>query len=328
MANLQTTGDIKCYVLDKSDELTDGSSDFDAQSLEFINRQYQAIWLGGQELEPSIKEDWYWLLKHPPGVLNLEPAITTGTVAVTNNSTAITFSSAPAASVAGYFLRITGERDVFRISTHTAGASAAVLDAAYTGTTNATAAYILMRLEYDLASDVLNVISPFRTTRHNSNEDPHRIDGIDLDTMERDWPLSQISEGVPETFAVVLQTDTTFKIRFNRYGSKTANDFIRVEYSYLQRPSLLTTTPSTTPLLPWEWRQILADASIFLMLIAKNDSRADTYGLSARQGLQAMARENRHRRAKATTDYGQIITRQAHVRYNRILRTESGLIIG
>ena len=328
MANLQTTVDLKAYVLDKSDELTDGSSDFDSQALEFLNRQYQAIWLGGQEIEPTIKEDWYWLWKHPPGVLNLEPAITTGTVAVTNNTTTITFSSAPAASVTGFFLRVTDERDVFRIGAHTAGATSAQLDAAYTGTTNAAASYTLMHLEYDLASDVLALINPLRTTRFNSNEDPHSIDGIDLNTLERDWPLSQLSQGVPEKYAVVAQTDSSTKIRFNRYGSRTAGDLIRVEYNYLQRPDLLTTNPDTTPLIPWEWRQTLADAAIFLLLVTKNDSRADTYGLSARNGLTAMAKENQYRRAQRTGEFGQIVTRPTQVHHNRVLRTETGLIIG
>src|ERR1051326_3104120 len=111
MANYTTSADLIDSMLDDAGELTDGTSDFESMALRHLNRAYQAICMGGQEIDPGINEDWVWLRKDPPGVLTLKPAITDGTVSVTNNNTAVTFSVAPSASVAGYFLQTDGGGD-------------------------------------------------------------------------------------------------------------------------------------------------------------------------------------------------------------------------
>lgn len=332
MANLQYATDIKSYVLDKADEVTTGGSDFDSVAEELINRQYMAISLGGQELDPQIQEDWFWLRKDPPGTLVINPSIATGTVAVTNNNTGITFSSAPTASMTGRLFRVDGHEDVFRIAAHTGGAAGAILDTVYTGTTDATASYTLMQVEYDLASDMLKLFSPMRVDRQNNNDDPYKVYGMDLDVLLREWPTRLLEQGVPDSFAVVAQSSTAWTIRFNRYGLDTATELIRVEYDYLQRPTMLSQWASTEteePLIPWEWRSVLADAALFLLMLLKNDDRADTYGLSARNGLRAMAQENRQKRGTMSPDVGWIFPRAGFRRVvGRVLRTESGLIIG
>src|SRR5206468_2340261 len=111
-----------------------------------INEVYRDIY---------AKEDWWFLIKR--SVINTVAKINTGTVSVINSNTAITFSSAPAISVVGYILMPTGDSNdsmaTYRIATHTAGAAAATLDAAYTGSTSTTMAYNLYKDSYSLPSD-------------------------------------------------------------------------------------------------------------------------------------------------------------------------------
>src|SRR6185436_18455192 len=74
------------------------------------------------------KQDWWWLQRRT--VINTSPKIDTGSVNV---------------SVAGYVLIIQGNATdsnaVYRITSHTSGATAATLDAAYTGTTDTAATF-------------------------------------------------------------------------------------------------------------------------------------------------------------------------------------------
>lgn len=330
MANLQYSTDLKAYALDSAYELTDGTSPFDARAEIAVNQQYQAVWLGGRELDPSIDENWWWMRKERPAAFVLNPAISDGTVAVVNGNSAVTFSQAPASSVAGRLFRVTGQADVFRVESHTGGSANAVLDTIYTGPSDGVASYKLLQVDYTLTSNVFRLVSPMRVDRQNTNYDPYKIHGTNADRMEADWPTSVIHMGVPEQFAVVTQSNQTYTVRFNRYGFDKPDQFIRVEYDYQFRPALLTDfSPSGTeePVLPWEYRKIIADAAAFNLLTLKNDDMAGTYLAQAQAGLRDMAKENRYKRVTTSNETGQLHPREYQI-YTRVLRTESGLIIG
>lgn len=330
MANLQYSQDLKAYALDSAFEPTDGTSRFDARAEIAVNQQYQAVWMGGRELDPSIDENWWWLRKERPAAFTLQPAISAGTVSVTNDNKQVVFSQAPAVTVIGRLFRVTGQADTFRIDSHTGGSPNADLDTAYTGPTDATAGYKLMQVDYPLTSDVLRVVSPMRVGRQNTNYDPWKIHGTNVDSMESEWPTSIIHMGVPEQFAMVTQAATGYTVRFNRYGFDEPDQFIRVEYDYLFRPPLLSDfSPSGTeePVIPWEWRKIIADAAAFNVLTLKNDDMAGTYLAQAQAGLRDMAKENRFKRITMSNHTGRIHPRE-YQRHTRVLRTETGLIIG
>lgn len=320
MSNYRYSSDLVDDALFRSGELTDGSSDFEAAALRYLNRAYQGISMGGSELSPDVQEDWWWLRKSPPGVLTLQPIITTGTVAVTNNSTTATFSSAPG-SVAGWFLKVEGHQDVFRISSIVT--TAAVLDAVYTGTTAGTATFQLMKLEYALASDVLRITAPMRAYRADRQ---YEIRGVDMSALDRDWPIALVESGIPDLYAMAGETT----VRVNRCGGTSSTDLIRVEYDYLYRPDDLTDSATEEPVVPRQWRKVLSDWATFWLLMDKNDDRADGVGLLARNTLKAMAMENRHRMgAIGRGQIGHIAPRQDDVtRARGPLRTSSGLIIG
>ena len=62
MSNLQFSADILDDMLFRAGEPTDGTSEYESKALESLNRAYQALWMGGAELDTTINEDWWWLL--------------------------------------------------------------------------------------------------------------------------------------------------------------------------------------------------------------------------------------------------------------------------
>src|SRR2546427_8181060 len=217
MTTLTTNADIIRDVLFRAGEPTDGTSDFYTATIEYLNRAYRDIWMGGGALIEDMNEPWLWLKKDPPGTLTILPVINAGGVQTTNGSTAIVFSVVPAdysgnVSIAGRFFKVDDTPDVFRIASHTSGSTSATLDTPYTGVTSLTGTqnYKVMALEYTLAADMLRVISPMRIYAQNKYE----VEGVDLISLERDQPLSYIQSGVPTRFALVTES----KVRFNKYG--------------------------------------------------------------------------------------------------------------
>lgn len=322
MANLKFSSDLINDALFRANEPTDGTSDYESQALVYLNRAYQVIWNGGQEFDPELNEKWWWLRKTTPGTLTLEPYRTTGTVTVTQNSTSITFSSAPSASVANWHFKVDGTADVFRISSHTAASTSATLDSVFTSDSGDGSGknYKLFKVEYDLASDFMEFYGPMRVYQDNKDI----IEMIDESQMDIQFPLRDIESGVPDYFCMV----GTRKIRFNKYGLTTTSEYIRADYSYLYIPDDLTDSGSEEPAVPREHRRVLADMVCFWLKLDKGDSDAEQVGAMARSGLRAMARENRRRQQQATPQtFGRIHTRPRSV-LRRPLRTESGNIIG
>ena len=324
MANYDSFSDIIDQALDAIGEKTDGTSDYNSAALVFLNRVYRQVWMGGMEVSPELHEDWWWLRKYPPGSLVLEIAIETGTVAVTQDSTTVTFSSAPTKSVANWHLKIKGEPDLHRVSTHTANVATATLKDAWTGATNAAASYTLMKLEYDLGpTDVLRVISPLRVFRNQFGErHDGEIEGIDAESMDLRFPLKYVESGIPTYFAVIYETDNKMTVRFNRY----VKDRTRVEFDYLFIPDAATDT-STEPVLPLQWRHVLSDGVAWRLAIMKNDTIADVQGLLFKGGVQAMASENKRKMTTTERSFGWIYPNARDRTGEFRVKTTSGLVL-
>ena len=320
MANYTTSADLLDDILFRAREPTDGTSDLNTQAIAHLNRAYQGIWSGGSELDPNIHEKWWWLRADDQGVLTLDPVVDTGTVSVTNNSASITFSSAPAASQAGNHFKVNDHADVFIISSHTAAATGATLESVYTGATDGTAAFRAMHLDYDLASDLLYLRAPMFAFQDSRRD----IDLIDLETLRRRWPLNEASSGVPHDMAMIAQK----KERFSHYGGTSSTDLIKLDYEYTKEPSDLA-DDSSEPLVPRQYRKLLADWALAFVLEDKSDDKADKAILLAQQGLRAMAKEHRRILMFGGREFARIYPRQQDRIHNIApLRTESGTIIG
>lgn len=327
MSNYTTGEDLVTDILFRAGEPTDGTSDFDTVALQYLNRAYQGIWAGGSELDPEIDEVWWWLTPTLEGTLTLNPVITTGTVSVTQNSTSITFSSAPASSVAGYVFKVDGHADIFYISAHTGGNAGATLDSVYTGADDTTAAYQLGQSDYAIA-DILTVESPMRAFQDGERE----ISFVAAEQMAAKWEQGQFHTGVPQNFTILNQdSDDDFTIRFSHFGSTNSSfPYIRVQYRYRQVPSDLTDAAGSLPLVPRQYRKILSDWALGLLLADKDDTKATDALVLAKSGLLAMSKEHRRRMHRMGGDLnGAIVPRLNRTgKFRTPLRTESGHIIG
>ena len=334
MTNYTTGADLVDDVLFRGGEPTDSSSDYYSATIRYLNRAWQGLWQGGAEIVPGMNETWWWLQKQGSGILTLLPVFNTGTVQVTNNSTTITFSAAPTRnganiSVEGWHFKVDTHPDVFKISAHTSGNTGATLDSVYTGTDSTAASLACFKLDYLLASDVLKLSAPMRACQSTFGG-TRDISLVSPDALRAAWPLETVSGGVPEQFTVLANDMTTgyMQVRFSHFGGTSDTSLIRIDYDYTFRPSAIA-DDTTEPSMPQEWRKVLCDWALFYLLSDKEDARAsDAFNL-AKQGLLAMATENRRRQSRSGRSFGKLFPRQTALRRSRgPLRTDSGQIIG
>lgn len=279
MPGYQYTSDLLEDLLFRAGELFDGSSDFQSQALRYLNRSQEALAQGGAEFTPEIQEDWWWMRKSPPGVLTLEPFYDLGTVTVEYLNPIAQILPPPAESKTNWRLAVSDHPDVFRVLAHTAGDPVLHLDSPYTGPTGGLLPYWLMRTEYDLAPDVMRLLS------------------VNLNENNPNAPIA----------AQVVDENT---ISFEYSGLGEHNEAVRVEYEYLFRVPLLLNTTNEEPTVPREWRRLIVDGALFFLFMDKNDNRTDGMGLLLIKGLRAMMRENHHKNAIQNSELGRLRPRQ------------------
>ena len=317
MANYKYTSDLIDDVLFRAGEKTDGSSDFATAALRYLNRAYQAIWMGGTEFDPTINDTWWWLKRE--AVIIMDTPDSTLTVnSLTNGSTTMSVTTAPAQNMDGWYVKVGQYSNVYKVS-HTSTSVLFDLDAAWTEANAGGESTIFFNVEYDLTSSAIKLIDPMNAYKDNR----YQITATSLRDLENIWPLSLAEAGVPSKFAMVDENT----IRFNRYGTTDATNGVRIDYNYLVLPDDLANTTNEEPLLPIEYRRLLSDIALFWIFLDKNDDRATSVGNGAKSLLKAMSVENRSRWAN-WGDYATIKPRLSRPERIRPLRTETGLIIG
>ena len=155
MAQFRTTSDILDLALTNGGEVTNGNSPYEAQVLNYLNRVHFAIVAGGTipvggDSTITIDEAWPWARARLPLILELQPAYETGTIILTQGSEAGTFSSAPAASLQGWYIQVEGRKEWLRIGNHTGGATAFEIDGAYPDSSVSGSSFTAVKLDYDL----------------------------------------------------------------------------------------------------------------------------------------------------------------------------------
>jgi len=159
LAQFRTTADILDLALSDAGETTNGTSAYESDALDYLNRVHMAIVTGGtipigKDSTVEIDETWPWAKSLKPLILELQPKIDTGTVTLTQGSEVGAFSSAPSVSVTGWYLRVNGREEVLRIGAHTAASTAFEIDGSYpdaSGTLN----FTLFKLDYTLTPEYI-----------------------------------------------------------------------------------------------------------------------------------------------------------------------------
>lgn len=239
------------------------------------------IWANLAYKSISGAYDWPWLLKQ--ATLQTVKDITTGTVSINAASTALTFSSGPAVSVATqYMIQFTTvSDDWYIIQSHSAASTSATLANAFNGTVNISgASYICRKTLYSLASDLDRIID-IRQARTDQKLAP-----VDIRTFDRALP-DPSSTGTPILFAPVgMDSSNNWQITLYPIPSAVMN----LQYRYLQAPADLTA--SATPVMPEKFHDSIVMAALYLYGHAFiDDSRLSAAKARADQLLANMRKE-------------------------------------
>lgn len=198
--------------------------------------------------------NWPWLLKH--GTIQTTADITTGTVSINAGSTALTFSSAPASSVANqYMIQFTGSsNDWYFISAHIGGQTNATLANAYNGPTNISgAAYLLRKVFTSLPSDLDRMVDvrQARTTI--------KLGAIDIRTFDKYLPdPTAVSDPMYYYFAGL---DTNGYWQIGLYPNPSTKENIQLRYLLI--PADMT-GDTDLPNIPEKYHDILIYGALYM----------------------------------------------------------------
>jgi hypothetical protein len=114
-------------------------------------------WLNMAQQYICGKRLWPFMLAQE--IIQTTTDVTTGTVAVTAGGTALTFSSGPVASVANRYIQFSTSQDWYKITAHTAAATAATISPAYVGTSDLTAGtFTIRKLLYSTSTPLIQIL--------------------------------------------------------------------------------------------------------------------------------------------------------------------------
>lgn len=327
MANFTNMQDLIDATLQHAGEKqgTANPSSFRSLVVTYMNRAQHEIISGGNEFKVDMGEPWPWAKAQDPGILQLDPPYETGTVTLTKGLATGTFSDAPGADLTGRQLKLDNRPEVFKIIANAGGGAAFTLDANYTDETGSGLTFKAHKLDYTLTTSIMRLIMPMTLFRSQvfGDDNNGKIYGIDLNSLSRDFPLTNLDRGGPTRFAILGEIDGTIKVRFNASVEETS----RVEYSYIPIPVALTDSTGSIPIVPREYRIALVYMSTFWLMVDKEDSRSEVYSGLVQRKLQAMVQQRRKEfQHTATRDFGRIIAR-GDLDDNTRLRTASGIKI-
>jgi hypothetical protein len=349
---LITTDDLKADALWRAGEPTDGSSDYDSKVMDHMQSVYDTFVNGGtlgtkdvaqaaglyEHLVDIPTTDWMWLRKFPPYAFNTTPAIIgssasvplnqgtqIGTVTVTNGSTTITFSVAPAVSVQGWRLKLLTQGGgipnppitVPRIVSHTAGATTATLDAAWNQETQTVNNFVIYQAEYSMPSDFVRFCEAWMVQGGwvGGSAQP-RLDVGSYEQVMNLFPLGGYNQGPPNA-AGRLSTGVLMVNRWDTFS-------YRIEGSYIFQPDTLAIGVAQEPLIPVRYRHALSIGAAMLVALDKVDSRTHELSSAFREILVHMGNETRHEQKAGSEKAGRHLYRQGRAGRG-LKRTTSGL---
>src|SRR5215510_4954274 len=324
-----------------------GVSQWSTKIIDYLNRAYTELGTGASSFLPEYVEDWWW--RRVDVAFLIEPVYNTGSVTISSGNV-ISFSTPPLnASYLGGRIRIFEEGAppaTYVINLHNLGDVNAQLDTNYMGTSGVPYQFQLMQTLYDIPEYVEPNAGANKTILETINSPmichgvQDRVLGVAPERMDELFPVDRLMPGMPQMFALYEQTAKTSigpltasqyskgRVRFSHAG-RVDGKKLRLEASGRAKLTKLADDPSSIPLVPEEWRHVLADMALTYVFLDKNDDRANAAALGERTTLAAMLKENRRKATKINARMGHISPRQDKLMIAKgPLRTESGLIIG
>ena len=261
---IQTTSVLKRSSLFRVGELTDGTSPYDSKALEYMNQIYRSLLAGGNEFDLELGCPWIWARSQAPGTFVLKPKLI-GNVAITQGSSTITFTAPITTSVQGQWIAFDGRPEYFRIVSHVAGASTAVIDTTYTDDSSANNGYEIFFLEYDLPVQIERLIAPMTVTKQQKFDAAQdgQIYQVDLANINTNFPMKILQEEIPQQFAQISR-DPFGNVRVRMNSSVVANT--RVSFDYI-------------PIYPALYEAIL-DTSVYINTATNTITTPTPHGLT------------------------------------------------
>lgn len=223
--------------------------------------------------------NWPWLFK--VGTIQTVADITTGTVSINSGSTALTFSSGPAVSVANqYMIQFTAtSNDWYLITSHSAASTSATLSVPFGGSGNISgAAYICRKIYYSLPSDMDRLID-IRQARTTS-----KLGAVDIRTLDRYLP-NPTATGDPLYYAMT-GLDTSKYWQVTLYPTPTTIENLQLRY--LQIPADLS-SGTDTPLIPEKFHPLIIFGALYMFGHAyTDDSRISSAKTRYDDGMEEM----------------------------------------
>lgn len=181
---------------------------------------------------------WSWLEKE--WQVTTIASYSTGTVTVTNNSTAVTGSGTTwISNHVGGHIRVADGDHYYRISA-VGSATTITLDTAYVGTTASGATYEIYKDEYDLGTDVWSVVSAryMDTPIQVVNEDAYHFDWLHPDPNAKANPTTMVMFGTT--------SPSTWRVKFYPIPTSAAQIYVK-GYQLLSDMSANTDTAAPMP---------------------------------------------------------------------------------
>lgn len=313
MANYTNTQDLKQAVLTNCGELSDGSSEYDARAVTYLNKLYLAVHAGSSEYNLDCGDAWLWCRAPTPGNLTLDASLFLN-ANVTNGSQYGSFMVAPAVSYQGWHIRFedTDFYDTYKIIAHVAGQTAFQLEDKWIQDTVANGSMHLMHLDYVLdptggGSKIMRLMEPFTCfvpQSYDSDRD-YEIFGVEPPVLQKRFPISKAFGQTPVMFSQILAVDGVKTVRFSNFVINT----MRVQYNYIPVPNDLVDSDTNIPDLPREFRDFLESGATYKLMLDKDDDRSQVYLQMAQQKLNALVKAQRKEVGQASNNRGRLIPR-------------------
>lgn len=161
-------------------------------------------------------------------------------------------------------------------------------------------------------SGVLRLTKPITMYRQaptyaQSARDVGKIFMIDDNTFLREYPLSRLTQDIPDKFCVVEMGPTgLWKVRMN---ASVLDNPIRAEVNHIPVTRKLVDNDASYPLVPGSYSKYLVYGAAHFIMLDKSDSKAEQYFNLARAKLLALVNDNRKGGSLAGNNFGRIIPR-------------------
>lgn len=168
---------------------------------------------------------------------------------------------------------------------------------------------------------IQRLIAPINTYRNVSPrfiapEDSGKIYGIDINSMYRKYPMTQMYPFYPDKFAEMFRRDNgSVRIRINTYPREA----IRAEINYIPVAEVLYDNTSSVPAITEPYRAYLVYAAAYYLFKDKSDDRLASAEAEAKAMLTAMINDYRSNTELTNNQFGKIIPRAVQYRPWRII---------